>query len=410
MTILFCKWEAVALRVLLDAQVPVHVVLDEWDVAFGDIDEELLASAAGVYRVTNFDSIEQLTAVAVDLRLRDAKISRIASFAEFSQYGAGLLSTFLGVNPAGLELATVTRDKRAMKARQREAGVPCARSLSVPDADHPPTPAEVAETVGFPAVVKPVSGMNAMATIRVNNPEEYLAGVAALEFPPEIGSRQLIIEEYIDGAEFHCDAVWSDGEPWHFTVGSYLSPRLSTGRGVEASRLLDPEADADQIAAALALHRRVNEALGIRDGATHFEFFRRADGSLVASEVATRLGGGPLLEMVLARDGVDLRELWASQLLGGPRPQLPLRDRPWRHIAGINIPPVGTGTITRVPSADALDADPHVVTHHLNCAVGDEGWPPWTLPMVVGAASADELLATIERVRREYAIVAGKPA
>jgi ATP-grasp domain len=404
--IVFCKWEPVSLGVLLSTDVPVVVILDDWDVTFGGIDKELLSRAVRTYRVRDFDSVEQICAIATDIQLRGLHVDRVASFAEFSQFGAGLLGQLLGTEDMTLRLAVRSRDKRAMKTAMQTAGIPCARWLSVPDPDQPPTEAEVVAATGFPAVLKPVSGMGAIATAIVTGPADLDAAIAARELPPMIASPQMMLEEYIKGEEFHADGVWRDGEPWHFTVGQYLTPRLLSGPGVEGSVMLDPAADASLIDAVLRLHQRVNAALGFTSGATHLEFFRTPDGELIASEIATRFGGGPLLDMVLARDGIDLRELWARELLGDKRPEV-TASVTRRYVAGINIPPDGPRTITAVPDTARLDADEQVVTYHLNCAIGEDAPGPWTLPMIVAAPGRDELLRAVERVRAEYRIEAG---
>lgn len=408
MSILLCKWEPVVLTALLDAGAQVHVVLDQWDVRFGGVDRALLARAAGVYEVRDFDSLEQLSAVAVDLRLAGAEVSRVASFAEFSQFGAGLLAELLGVPGAGLAPAVATRDKRRMKELYRAAGIRCPRSLSVPDAGSPPAAAEVAERVGFPAVVKPVSGMGAMATVRVDRPEDFAPAVAGLVFPPEVISHQLIVEEYVTGEELHADAVWSAGEPWHFSVGRYPRPRLSAARGEEGSLLLNPADHGDLLKRAEELHRAVNAAIGLTSGPTHLEFFRTPDDELVASEIANRFGGGPLLDMVRARDGVDLRLLWAEELLGRSRPAAPAAPGPYSHVAGINIAARGgDGPVESMPAAAELDADPHVIEHTALCTVGEQPHGLWCLLLVLGADGEHELAELVAATRQRYVVRTG---
>jgi biotin carboxylase len=382
----------------------VYVVLDQWDREFGGVDPDLLDRAAGTYQVRSFDSIEELSAIAVDLAARGVTVRRVASFAEFSQYGAGLLAELTGAGDPSLRLAVLSRDKRAMKARLRAFGVPCANHMSVPSPDSLPDVAEVACTLGFPVVVKPVSGMGATSTVRVDRAEDLAATIQRLEFPPLLSTHQLTIEEYVNGEEFHADGVWADGEPWHFTVGRYARPRLAASKGEETSYLVNPDDDAALISAAEKLHRAVNDALGFRSGASHFEFFRRPDGELVASEVATRFGGGPLLDMVLGRDNVDLRGLWAHQVAGLPRPQAPATGGRWSHVAGINIPPRGGGAVTAVPSEADLEADPHVLAHHGSCRLGEVPSSPWTLMLVIGAGSAGELVDVVAAARSRYVI------
>jgi hypothetical protein len=404
MAIVFCKWERVSLGQLLSGTEPVHVILDQWDLDFGHPDHALLERAASVQVVSDFNSLEEIVAVATHLRLDGVRVDRIASFAEFSQYGAGLLAQLLDVSDPSLKLIVATRDKREMKDTLRRAGIPCAKFVSIPDAARPPAASMISETLGFPVVVKPVSGMGVMSTVRIDRSEEFQPALAALEFPPVIHSHQLMAEEFIDGEEFHADAVWHEGEPWHFTVSGYPRPRLSMKAGEEETILLNPSRYASFIAEVLRFQQEVNKALGIVSGGTHFEFFRRPEGTLVASEIASRFGGGSVLDTVLARDGVDLRELWALELLGREYQPAPATAGQDRWVAGINIPPRGTGRITAVPSAAELDADPQIVMHHINCAAGEEIATPWPLILVLCADSEAGITQTIERVRDRYVI------
>lgn len=401
---LFCKYEPVALAALVGHGAPFTLVLDDWDREFAGVDDAVLAHATRVYDVTDFDSLDELTAVAWDLEANGVTFDRVLSFAEFSQYGAGFLADALGIRGFDSATARGTRDKRAMKALVREAGVLTARSVSVPS----PVPdggADLIESqLGFPLVLKPVNGMGAMLTEMVRDREELVDALARNEVHPPLHSRHRIAESFVDGAEHHVDAVWRDGTAVYFSIGRYAAPRLATPPGFECSVLLAPDDDPELFTAARALHERVNDALGIRDGVTHLELFRRPeDGELVFSEVATRFGGGPLIQMVLARDGVDLRSLWIDTLVGAP-PNLADAVAGPRYVAGINIPPEGPGPVTSAPTGAELDADPRVLHHDIGVTVGEEPHGPWTLMLTLGGGSMEEIEAVIGDVQRTYRI------
>ena len=67
--------------------------------------------------------------------------------------------------------------------------------------------------------------------------------------------------------------------------------------------------------------RRRCEALGVRDGLTHMEWFRRPDGSVAVSEVGARPPGAQISSMLGYVHDVDFYRLWARA--GDPRPVRP---------------------------------------------------------------------------------------
>ena len=407
--IVVCKWNPKPIKMLLAADRAVHVVLDSWDRQFASISPEDLARLASVHVVENFDSLPEVSGVAASLRSMGVDAPLIGSFAEFSQFGAGVLAHHLRAPNLSMELSLRSRDKRTMKQAYRDGGVPCARWLSVHDLSAPPSEEEVASTVGWPAVLKPVSGMAALGTRLVADHDALVAAGRAVDLPDEVGCQQFMLEEYVTGQEFHVDAVWDGGQEWYLAISEYFTPRMSIVPGEEGSILLDEDENAELYAQVRELHGQVNRAVGITDGATHFEFFRRPDGSLVASEVATRIGGGPAVDLVAGRDGFDLREMWAAQLGRLGRPEVaPGSGTHHRHVAAINIPPRGQGVVTAMPSAAELDADPHVISATRLVEEGEVVHGLWTLFLVLGASTRDELERVIDDARRRYVVVAAE--
>ncbi|WP_316771656.1 ATP-grasp domain-containing protein [Streptomyces sasae] len=402
--ILLCKWHPTLLEELLARTPDVYVVLDDFDVEHMHPDQVLLDKTRGVYRVSSFDSIEELSSIAVDLTIHHVIVGKIVSHTEFSQYGAGLLELLLHGGEDPLKF-TAYRDKRLMKARVRAAGVPTARSCSLAGPDDLTAAHRAMATLRFPVVVKPASGFGTMSTLKVERPEDLLDTLTGYTFEPLLRSRQLIIEEFITGDEVCVDALWSGGEALSFVVHSYYRPRigltaesLHEDSGLNGSRVLT-ESDHPELYRELRqLHNRINQGLRIKDGATHLEVFVQQDGTIVFSEIATRVGGAWVPRMLSAYLG---REVWAAiaeaAVTGDGVPARPRRP----YVGGVNISPLQPGLITAMPDEAELASHPGVldwqVIRGLGSRVSLTHPSEWCLFLVLGADSAQEY----EELRRE---------
>ncbi|MCF3120525.1 ATP-grasp domain-containing protein [Streptomyces arenae] len=365
---------------------------------------DALARCRKVYYVSSFDALEELSAVAADLVSEGVGIDKVMSANEFSQYAAAYLAHLLAADQPASSVVLSTRDKRLMKQRARAAGLHTARARSVPDpaalADTDAALAEVEGGVGYPAVLKPANGWGTVSTTVVRDREQLRAALADFRYAPELRSRQLLLEEYIAGEEFHVDAVWRDGEPWILRISRYVTPplRLREGAGPGLSVLLDEDDHADLYREVGELHRRLNEQLGLTRGPTHLEFFREeGTGRLVFSEIASRLGGLAVTQLVGAAVGVDEREIAVHEMLDGDLAELPLQQGAFRYYGMLNIIPPRSGRVTALPTRDELLAHAHVVDVSIGARIGGEvtlgdSSASVCVMVIYGADSEDELL------------------
>ncbi|MGK5519655.1 ATP-grasp domain-containing protein [Micromonospora sp. URMC 107] len=403
--VLFCKWDETALRALAGAGARIVLLLDEADVSWVRVPDDIAAAVEDRHQVGSLDSIEELEALVADLELGGVKIDRVATTSELAKYGAGYLGMRLGLDPDGCAAAANSRDKRRMKTRARAAGVATAEFATIRDQATEAQLAEVVERVGLPLILKPSNGVATIATSRVHTAEQLAAAVAARSSTAG-KARQLIAERCLRGDEYHVDAVWRDGRDWVFAVSRYFCPRLTLEEGerLNGAVLLPEDEHAAFYARVRELHDRVNTVLGIRDGATHLELFHDPEtDELYFSEVATRVGGANIPEMVGARFGVDVRRAWAHELLGGDRDGLPWRDPEHAYVAWLNLTPSRAGRIVGMPGRDELLAHPHIVDVHYGRTVGERisfGHPSaWCLMLVLAADTERRILELIEEMQ-----------
>lgn len=423
-TVLLCKWNYDLTLSLLDVAGAVYIVLDDFDVEYMSPDQELLDRAERVYRISDFDSLEEVAAVASDLTLRGARIDRVLSFTEFSQFGAGYLrALLLGVDALP---PVAFRDKRLMKDSVSSAGVPVAAWWSLPDPDNTDDVKAICDALRFPVVMKPVAGGGAIGTFTAETPQELRAGLGAISQMPHIRSRQMIAEEFVDGRELHVDTIWANGEPLLMVVSRYAENRLSVAESLDGARTSDravgwladgstivpPDEDPDLYRRVSELHHKVNLGLGIEAEVTHMELFERPDGELVFSEIATRLAGAWIGSMLSEYLGYSVFSAVAKGIVGGAiSPPRPSR----RYIGGYHVRPERPGRITSIPSQREMMALDGILRAEVLRGVGSEvtfSHPSeWCVFIVVGGDTRDEferaLLLASKQLRIEVEPVDG---
>lgn len=237
--------------------------------------------------------------------VRGKAIDRIEANWEVMVLTAARLRERLGVPGMSVDTVRGFRDKQLMKERVAAAGVRVPRSARVR------TAAEVqaaAEQLGYPLVIKPISGAGSADTYRVDSARDLEQVMARTQHVKEVS-----VEEFVDGEEFTFDTVCVDGAPAFTNVAQYL-PRPLIARSNEwISPVITTVRHMNQPALAngIALGQRVLGALGMGTGFTHMEWFKKADGEVVFCEIGCRPGGAHLVDQMNYTCDIDLFREWA---------------------------------------------------------------------------------------------------
>ncbi|MET8127522.1 ATP-grasp domain-containing protein [Streptomyces sp. NPDC005065] len=413
-TVVLCKWRPDMITALLASTPHLYLVLDEADRAKAAAAPEITGAARGVYRVGSLDSVEELTGVAVDLSVRGVRVDQVLCFSEDSQLGSGHLRTLLGCGGDTAPLVqSAVRDKRMMKQLVAAAGVPVAEWASLP-AGATFTDGDSLPDVGFPAVVKPAYGFGTMSTVRVESPQEITDFVQNLPKSERLRSDHLIVERFVQGRELHIDALWQSGRPLFLTASSYYVPRLDhVTDGGDAARknardgsYIIPRQDHPELYERLLdLHNTVNGALGIENAVTHLEVFETPGGELVFSEIATRVGGGWIPDMLTAHLGRSVHRTIATGLLYG-HAEAP--EPPYRHIGALHLRPSHAGTLTTMPTDEQIRSVAGVLDWRRMKQPGDTvGFThamDWCLLVILGADTAEEYAALADRIETDLIV------
>lgn len=256
--------------------------------------------------------------------------------------------------------ADIARDKRLMRARIREAGLPApATAILPPGAD----PLSLPDRPPFPVVVKPTTLSGSRGVIRADDEAAFVEAVARVRRllrSPEVRAAgedaigPVQVEAYIDGAEYAVEGLMEHGvlrvlaifdkpDPLvgpYFEETIYVTPSLA-GAAVE-------QAITRTVAAAAG-------AVGLHHGPVHAECRATSDGVYLLEVAARPIGGlcAGALRFQRADAVIGLEELLLRHALGEP-------SAPWTREAeasGVMMIPIPrSGVLRRVDGQEEARA------------------------------------------------------
>jgi biotin carboxylase len=265
----------------------------------------------------------------------------------------------LGLPTIGTDVAHRMTHKLAMRRTLAEEGLPqppfaAVRSLA--------EGRSALQTVGLPAVLKPVDSGGQRGLFRIETPgdlESHLHSALA-----ESPAREAILEGFVEGTEMNGIVVARGGEPRLVTLSDRLRPP-GVGFGVGWIHVYPASIHSDQLALAERVAERSVAALGLRDGIAFPQLIAGSGGTVSVVEVAARIPGGQMADLVRHAVGVDLIEVALRFALGEPVPDdvaLPRFSQPLAiRFMTASPGPLRTGTVTRIGPLDAVLRAPGVV-------------------------------------------------
>jgi biotin carboxylase len=237
-------------------------------------------------------------------------IDRIVALDEFDLENAAALREHLRIPGMGLTTIRYFRDKLAMRGRAQESGIP------VPEFIHVLNHAALNDfmsRVRPPWLLKPRSQASGIGMRKIYEPHELWP---LLE---QLGDAQsnYLLEQFVPGDVFHIDSIVSERKVVFAEAHVYGAPPLNTSHdgGVFTTRTL--LRDSNEAKSLYRLNREVIDSLGLVRGVTHTEFLRaREDGKFYFLEIAARVGGAYITDLIEAATGINLWREWARIEVG----------------------------------------------------------------------------------------------
>jgi biotin carboxylase len=286
---------------------------------------------------------------AVSYIARTQPIDRIVALDEFDMESAATLREHLRLPGMGLTPTRYFRDKLAMRWRAKEGGV------RVPEFVHVLNHSRLKEfmqRVAPPWLLKPRSQASGIGMRKIRQPDELWPLL------DQLGDKQshYLLEQFLPGDMFHVDSIVSERKLLFAEAHAYGHTPLEISHegGVFTTRTL-PRTSIESN----ELHRingELVEALGLERGVAHAEFLRAdPDGTFFFIEIAARVGGAHIADMIEAATGVNLWREWAKLEIGAGKELYQLPE-PRREYGGVIV------TLARQENPDtSAYNDPEIV-------------------------------------------------
>ncbi|HET8606201.1 MAG TPA: ATP-grasp domain-containing protein [Gaiellaceae bacterium] len=274
----------------------------------------------------------------------------------------------LGLPSIGTRTAHLMTHKIAMRRRLADAGVAQPRFAAVRSVREGK---EAVATTGFPAVLKPADSGGQRGVFLLESADDLEAHLwAALH---ESASGEAIVESFHEGLELNGIAVARGGEVKVLTLSDRLRPP-GIGFGVGWIHVYPASIFGDVLEEAERVARHATHALGLRDGIAFPQLLVSDDGVRVV-EVAARIPGGQMADLVRHAVGVDLVEVALRFALGEEVPDELVdcsRSRPVAiRFLTAQPGPLPTGRVVRIGSLEPVLAAPGVVQADTYLQVGE---------------------------------------
>lgn len=239
-------------------------------------------------------------------------VDRVLAALEKLQVPVAYAREATGVPGLAFETALNFRDKHRMKAILAAAGLPVARQALLGTADDG---LAFLAAVGGAAVLKPRDGVGSQGTIAVHDEAGLRAALHQLRASPE---QPVQAEEFIQGEERSFESVLVDGDPvWASCTHYHNRPLDVVEHAWMQWCVVLPKVPLDPVAEAFRpLNTAALQALGLRTGLAHMEWFVRPDGSPVISEVGARPPGASFMTMLRHAHDDDPWTAWAGLMTG----------------------------------------------------------------------------------------------
>jgi biotin carboxylase len=236
---------------------------------------------------------------------RGRRFDRVAALDEFDLETAAQIREHMRIRGMGVTASAYYRDKLAMRIGAQDSGFLVPEFCRVLNYDE--LRAYMAH-VPAPWLLKPRSEASALGIRKIEDPEQLWRAL------DDLGDRQsrFLMEQFVPGDIYHVDSIVDEGKVVFAVAHQYGRPPMQVMHegGVFTTRTVDRSSS--DWAGLTELNAHLAPALGMVRGVTHGEYIKaHADGRFYFLEIAARVGGAFIADLVAASTGVNLWREWA---------------------------------------------------------------------------------------------------
>ena len=242
---------------------------------------------------------------------RKVKVDRVVALEEFDVMTAALVREHFCLPGMSSSTAKTFRDKFRMAEAAKAAGILVPDYVALINADEV---SEFMARVPPPWIIKPRSDVSAIGIRKVNNEDEVWNLVREMNERENLRERAsyYLLAQFVAGEVFHVDSLVGDNRVLFAGVNRYGRPPLEVahGGGAYVSRTVARRSEDEK--ELLKINRKLIKALQHQRGAAHAEFIKSdSDGRFYFLEIAARVGGAYIADVLEAASGLNLWREWA---------------------------------------------------------------------------------------------------
>lgn len=276
------------------------------------------------------DSLDDLIAVPndagpalmIDLTAfiaRKVKPDRVVALEEFDVMTAALIREHFCLPGMSSSTAKTFRDKYRMAEAAKAAGVVIPEFVPL---INPDDVRDFMERIAPPWIIKPRSDVSAIGIRKIEDAAEVWRINGEMNERENLRERAsyYLLSQFISGEVFHVDSIVNDGRVVFAGANRYGRPPLEVahGGGAYVSRTVAHRSENEK--KLFAINRQLVKALKLERGAAHAEFIKSdADGRFYFLEIAARVGGAYIADVLEAATGLNLWQEWARMEVSARR-------------------------------------------------------------------------------------------
>jgi len=250
---------------------------------------------------------------------RNRRVDRIIALEEFDVVTAALMREHLCLSGLSSSRAKIFRDKLSMAVHSQRAGINVPEFVQLVNQDEIN---DYLERVPGPWVIKPRSDVSAIGIRKVEQPNEVWRVIEEMNARENLRERAsyYVLARFIPGEVFHVDSLVNDGKVVFAGTNQYGRPPMQVAHhgGAYISRTVARGSADEKVL--FDVNKKLIKALGLERGATHAEFIKNdSDGQFYFLEIAARVGGAYIAEVLEAASGVNLWREWAKMEIADGR-------------------------------------------------------------------------------------------
>lgn len=314
-------------------------------------------SARSAHALSSLDNVEVVTADVSDfeslMRVADASFERIVTTQETLLEIVALANEALGLPGLSVETVRNALDKSRLKSTLKRAGINTPAYELVENLDEAQ---RFAREIGFPVVLKSLSGSGALATFVIHSDDD-------LKRVTELGA--FLAEQYITGQELCVDTITIDGEPRFHSVCCYQPSILEAVEDTQIQWSCVMPRDMAPYENFIEQGLKAVRALSVGNAMTHMEGFIDTNGQPWFHDATLRPAGARIAPMLAHAYDIDPYRAWARVAVDGAF------DGPWERkyaVGTIFLRGLGSGSVHEVNGVER-------VQHEFGDMIAEARWP-----------------------------------